>query len=133
MANSQKSSILRAFNTHFFEFLDDVLSIFPDNQDIAGAKVSIEIIRKANPTAIAKAWCSFVYLPYKDIILSGDIRFFFEKDYQTDLVYMDNAGDILKIIDKLREPIRNMSPESQGKTMQYIQNLSKLSMAYNNL
>jgi hypothetical protein len=31
---SDKSTVLRAFNKHFFEFLDDVSAVYPENMDI---------------------------------------------------------------------------------------------------
>jgi hypothetical protein len=43
---------------------------------------------------------------------------------------MSNATDIMKAIDKIREPIRNMGDENKTHTMKYIQNLSKLSQVY---
>ena len=127
---SDKSSLIRAFNAHFFDFLDDILSIFPDNVSILTAKKSAEFIKKANPTAIIKAWYSFIYLKYKDVIDTGDISFFFDKDYSTDLESLSNSNEILKIVDTLREPVRNMSPASKDHTAKYIQNLSKISNAY---
>ena len=53
---ADKSTLSRAFNTHLLEFLDDIIRIYPDNQDIAKAKTSIETIKKANPAIIIKAW-----------------------------------------------------------------------------
>ena len=65
-------------------------------------------------------------LAYKDQIDAGDINFFVTKDYSSDLVKTDNADKIMDSIDRLRNPVKLMSPENQAKTMKYIQNLSKL-------
>jgi hypothetical protein len=130
---TDKSSILRAFNTHLFDFMDDLISIFPNNNDLVLAKSSFDTIKKANPTAIIKAWLKFVYHPYKDVIDNGDISFFFDKDYSDDLSAVSNANKILNIIDTLRTPIKEMGDTSKEHTIKYIQNLSKLSMMYNDM
>jgi hypothetical protein len=130
---ADKSTILRAFNTHFFEFLDDIIRIIPDNRDISVAKTSFETIKRANPTIILKVWHQFVYSPYKDVIEEGNISFFFEKDYGSDLANLNNAGEIMKTIDKIRQPIKEMSDENKAHSTKYIQNLSKLSMTYMSL
>lgn len=127
---TDKSSILKAFNTHFFEFVDDVINIFPDNKNIRDTKTALEIFRKANPTSILKAWNNFVYLPYSQEIEQGNIEFFFNKDYKNDLTYMANANDIMNVIDTLRDPVKNMGDTNKAHTMKYIQNLSKLSTMY---
>jgi hypothetical protein len=130
---NDKSTVLKAFNNHFFEFIQDIIDIFPENEDLKITKTGLEFFRKANPTCIVKAWEYFVHEKYKDVIDKGDITFFFEKDYNNDLTYMSNAGEIMKAIDKIREPVRNMSNESKAHTMKYIQNLCKLSGVYKTL
>ena len=130
---SDKSTLLRAFNTLFFDFLNDIITIFPENTDIAVAKTTFETIKKANPTVILKAWHMFVYTPYKEVIQSGDINFFFEKDYGKDLEYMANANDIMKTIDKIRNPIKEMDAVNKAHSMQYIQKLCKITVLYNQL
>ena len=127
---TDRSTILKTFNAHFFEFLDDILRIFPENTDIATAKRSFETIKKANPTAILKVWSSFVYAPYKQVIDSGNIEFFFEKDYRSDLNNLANSSEIMKMIDIMREPVQQMSDVNKAHSMKYIQNLSKLSVLY---
>lgn len=127
---TDKTTLLRAFNTHFLEFLEDISAIFPQNEDISSAKTSFEFIKRVNPSAVIKAWYKYVYEPYNEIINAGDIRFFFDKDYKDDVSILDNANEIMRIIDMLREPIRTMSEGNQEKTMKYIQNLSKLSFLY---
>jgi hypothetical protein len=128
---TDKTTLLRSFNTHLFEFLDDVIRIFPDNLDIQIAKTSFQTIKRANPTAIVKVWYNFIYAPYRDIIDSGNITFFFEKDYSQDLAVLQNSSEIMKIVDTLRGPVSNMNGTEKDFTMKYLQNLSKLSMLYN--
>ena len=127
---TDKSTIIKAFNNHFFEFIQDVINIFPENEDLKSTKTGLELFKKANPTCIVKAWHYFVYEKYKDVIDKGDITFFFEKDYNNDLTYMANSGEIMKAIDKIREPVRNMGDENKVHTMNYIKNLCKLSEIY---
>jgi hypothetical protein len=130
---SDKSTILRTFNKHFFEFIEDIVRIFPYNMDVKTANSSFELIKMGNPTAIIKAWHIFVYMPYSNVIKEGDITFFFEKDYATDLNHLSNSNDIMKIIDTIRDPVKNMNEKEREFTMKYIQNLSKLSDIYNSM
>jgi hypothetical protein len=123
-------SILKAFNNHFTDFLDDVQSIFPDDPDIRKARSGLEMLKKANPRLILMVWREHIAGPYREKIQSGDLSFFLEKDYQEDLTDSNNASRILNAIERLRTPIQNMGEENQRKTMKYVQNLTKLSEMY---
>jgi selenocysteine-specific translation elongation factor len=125
-------NILAAFNDHFVEFISDIQSVFPDNVDVLTAKKSLIMIRKANPKIIIQIWKLNIVDNYKDRIEKGDISFFIEKDYSNDLSTIDSSDKIMDGIDRLRNPIRNMSEENRNKTMKYIQNLTKLSLLYDN-
>ena len=130
-ANSfDKSTILKSFNNLFFSFLDEIIRIIPENQEVPAARNSFDTIRRANPTSIAKAWYLFVYKPYEAVIESGNITFFFDKDYSGDLQTLSNSSRIMEIIDKIRDPIKNMGPENLAHSTKYIQNLCKLSSIY---
>jgi len=107
------------------------MSIFPENDDLKLAKTSFETAKKANPTLILKAWFNYVYTPYKDVIDAGNIDFFFEKDYGSDLSTLSNANEIMKMIDKIRQPIKEMSAENKAHTAKYVKNLSQISALYN--
>jgi hypothetical protein len=130
---SDKTTILRAFNNTLFEFLSAVQEIFPDNNDIKDVKVGLEFFKKANPTCIVKAWHYFVYEPYKDEIAKGDITFFCDKDYQTDLAYMSNSDEIMKAINRIRDPVKSMGEENKTTALKYVSNLCKLSDIYSKL
>lgn len=121
------SGILTAFNEHFIEFLNDVQMVFPDDVDILTAKNALIAIRKANPKMIVKIWRTFIADKYHDQIMAGDISFFINKDYASDIASSQNSDKIMDSINRLREPIRNMGPGNQAKVMKYIQNLTKLS------
>ena len=121
-------NLISVFNDHFAEFVNDIQSVFPDDADILTAKNALLAIRKANPKLLVRIWVKYVCNPYKAQIDAGDINFFLSKDYATDLVRNDNADKIMESIDRLRSPIKQMSPENRAKTMKYIQNLSKLAL-----
>jgi hypothetical protein len=127
---TDKSSILRAFNTLFFDFVDDIIRIFPENEDIKVSREFFTTVKRANPTSLLKAWNTYVYSPYSEVIDSGNIDFFFDKNYQDDLTVLANATEIMKAIDTIREPVRNMSAVNKEHSMQYIQKLSLLSTMY---
>lgn len=122
------TNILSVFNKQLEELLDDIISVFPEDPDILTAKNGLMAIRKANPKLLVRIWIKYVAVPYKQQIESGDVNFFLEKDYSLDLVRSDNAEKIMEAIDRLRKPVKNMSPENQAKTMKYIQNLCKLAV-----
>jgi len=128
---TSKSASLKAFNTHFDEFVNDVINVFPENTDIKSAKNIVIMTRKANVTLIVKVWYSYVYSPYKNKIDSGDLEFFINKDYSEDLDGVSNANDIMSSIDSLRAPIKLMSDVNKEHSLKYVQNLCKLSELYN--
>jgi len=130
---TEKSTVLRVFNSHLLEFLDDIISIIPDNLNLVTSKNSFEMYKKANPSLLCKIWYSNVYMPYADIIEKGDIDFFITKDYSQDLNNMQNSNSILGVIDKLREQIKEMSETNRNHSLEYIRNLCKLSNMYKSL
>jgi hypothetical protein len=130
---NNRTIILKSFNTHFFDFLNDLSNILINNNEINQTKIFFETVKKANPTIIIKSWYSFVYIPYKEIIEKGDCRFFLEKNYENDILNFHNSKQIMEGINRIREPIKNMTIENQQQCMDYIKNLSKLSLIYNNL
>ena len=124
---SNGSTILTAFNDHFMEFLDDIIRVFPNDSDILASKNSVALIRKANPRLVIQIWNSNVVGKYRAVIEEGNIDFFINKDYSDDLVQAENSRKIIEVIDRIRNPVKMMTPEDQAKTMKYIQNLTKLS------
>jgi DNA polymerase/3'-5' exonuclease PolX len=101
--------------------------VFPDDVDVLTAKNSLLTIRKLNPKMIVKIWNTFIVGKYKKEIEAGDLGFFINKDYADDVSSAQNSDKIMESINRLRNPVKQMSIENQTKVMKYIQNLTKLS------
>jgi hypothetical protein len=127
---NDKSLLMNAFNDHFFEFVDDIESVFINDSSIKRVKSALTLIRKMNPSLTIKIWHKYIASNYEKEINDSNITFFIEKDYKKDLIYIDSSDNIMKHIDCLREPIRNMGKENQDKSFKYIQNLCLLSNLY---
>ena len=132
MTTVDKSFIVKTFNDHFFEFFEDVLKILPNNMQIKTALRSFKTVSDLNKSILVKCWHKFVYMKYTDVINTGDITFFFEKDYATDLSHLSNSNNIMEIINTIRQPVKESceNPVNKQHVITYIQNLSKLSIAY---
>jgi hypothetical protein len=126
-----KPTILKTFNNHFEEFVEDVRAVFPDDAEIETAATALGRLRKANPRLIMLTFKECVAGPYRTQIESGDLGFFVNKDYSLDVNGSGQESVILAKVEALRTPVARMSEESQGKVMKYMQNLVKLSDLYN--
>jgi hypothetical protein len=124
--------IIRTFNELFFELLDDVIKILPNSGGLKTARRAFQTLSDLNKAVLIKCWHKFVYLKYKDQIFSGNIEFFFEKDYSEDIVKLSHPDKVLEVIDSIRDPVKEAcsTPVNKTHVTTYIQNLTKLSIAY---
>ena len=128
---STSSILLKAFNKHLFEFIDDIITIFPEKKEISTSKDYLETLKTANPTILIKIWFTYIYEPYQTEIGVGNINFFLEKDYSQDISKVPNSEKILEVIDtSLREPLTQMDDENKTKCIKYVQLLSTISDKY---
>jgi hypothetical protein len=130
-----RPTIIRSFNDYFFEFLDDMLKVLPNNKSVLTAIRSFRMLTDVNKGILIKCWHKFVYLKYKNVIDEGNIEFFFEKDYSEDLTKLSNANTIMEIIDSVRIPAKEIceNPKNKEHITTYIQTLCKLSEILNDM
>ena len=121
------SSLLKAFNNHLLEFIEDVIRIFPENLDIKTGKTFIEGVKRVNPKKIITYWRDNILNLYEEEITNGDITFFINKDYKNDI---GTERQTLKVLEDIRTLVRNTSQENKDKAMKYIQNLTKICKLY---
>jgi hypothetical protein len=119
----------KAFNNHLLEFFDDLILIFPNEKDISIGKKSCQTIINMNITSILKIWYRYSY-QYHEQIENGDISFFMEKDYSSDIENAYTKSEAEDVIKRLRDPIRLLDNANKEKAMKYIQNLTKISKVF---
>ena len=123
-------SVVKPFNTHLMEFVNEISTIFPKDTEIKLGRMALKAIKKINPSLLIRYWYQYIYVPYKEKIEEGDIAFFIEKDYAQDMQIFDDPGYFMKAIDKFRGPIREMDDENKEKALKYVQNLCQMSVMY---
>ena len=117
-------SILKAFNNHLGEFIDDVLIVFPHDIQLKSARLFSKQVIKTKPSSIIGMWKSDINNKYKDEIEKGDYNFFINQDYSGTTENYDGP------IKKIQVKIAIMSEENKVKAMKYVQNLTKLCNLY---
>jgi hypothetical protein len=127
---TDKKLILKTFNDQFEEFMNDISIMFPGDVDIRSSKMSLGLIRKANPKLLIGIWDTYISSKYSKEIDGGNLSFFFDKDYSEDMTNMENAQQVLIAINRLRDPISKMNESNQAKVVKYLQNLKKLCELY---
>ena len=125
--------LLRAFCSQFKEFCADLIRVFPQDVDIRAATGMLIQLCNGNPRLLLTVFRERIAVPYGATIAKGDLGFFVDKDYTTDVAGMKfaNVDYILKKIDMLRRPIMGLDEKSKQLVIEYFQNLCRLSLASN--
>ena len=123
-------SIIKAFTTHFKEFMNDIQLVFPRDPKIRTTKFFFSSLIAVNPKSVIVGWKECVNDVYEEEILQGDVDFFLNKDYAKDLAGAKEETNILQSIELFRHKIKNMGNENKNKSMKYMQNLTKLCKLY---
>ena len=127
---SQKVTLMRAFNKCFYDFMDDIMSVFDDKSVFINAKKKCEMIQSANPAILVRAWHQYLYSKYAEVIDAGNTEFFLEKDYSDDVSQFDYAEQIMTVINTFRQPLKDLSDSNKDMAMKHIQMLSRISQKY---
>ena len=122
-------SLVKVFNNHLLEFIEDVIRIFPKNIDLKTGKTFIEGIKKINPKSLIKIWKTSVVDIYEIYIKANDYKFFLNKDYKSDLPN-DSTNKTILIINDIKKLLQTTSTKNKEKSMKYVQNLSKICILY---
>tara|TARA_Y100001980_G_C14517478_1_gene292793 strand:+ start:710 stop:1102 length:393 start_codon:yes stop_codon:yes gene_type:complete len=125
-----KSTLLKGFNNQLEEFLNDLVLIFPEDNELKTLKISLLGFRKVNPKLIIEGWKCYINDLYYEEIKLGNLQFFINKDYKKDVGDANYKNQILKKIEELKNVINLITDENRSKTIKYVQNLSDICKLY---
>lgn len=129
MESEAQKSLKEVFCNQLLEFMDDILTIFPNNLDLKTGKTFIVGLTKVSKKKLIGIWKTSVVDIYEDAIMKGDKEYFINKDYSEDLGE-GGTDRMMSVIEDVRVLIRNTSEENKDKAIKYLQNLTKICKLY---
>ena len=129
MESENQKTLKELFCTQLLEFMDDILTIFPNNLDLKTGKTFIVGLTKVSKRKLIGIWKTSVVDIYEEAIMRGDKEYFINKDYSEDLGE-GGTDRMMAVIEDVRALIRNTSDDNKDKAIKYLQNLTKICKLY---
>lgn len=117
------TSYLTAFNTVVFNFNDDLIQTFPEENDFKVYRRGLEWLKESNAKKICNLFKVYTF-NYREKIMSKDESFFLSTNYD-DVVDTNDEGIVL-VINKLKKYWGTLSEDNQEKIWEYLNTLIKL-------
>jgi hypothetical protein len=118
------TSYLTAFNTVVFNFNDDLIKTFPEENDFKVYRRGLEWLKQSNAKKICNLFKVYTF-NYREKIQSKDETFFLNTNY--DDVLDTNDEGIVLVINKLKQYWETLTSDNQEKIWEYLNTLLKLS------
>ena len=119
------NTYLTAFNNLVIKFNEDLIDVFPEENDFKVYKRGIMMLNSANAKKICNLYKDYMIL-YRSKILEKDETFFVNNNY-TEIVSNSNSEGVESIILKLKHYWGNLSTSNKEKVWEYLNSLIKLS------
>ena len=129
MESENQKTLKELFCNQLIEFMDDILTIFPNNLDLKTGKTFIVGLTKVSKKKLIGIWKTSIVDIYEEAIMNGDKEYFINKDYSYDLGE-GGTDKMMNVVEDVRVLIRNTSEENKDKAIKYLQNLTKICKLY---
>uniref|UniRef100_A0A6C0F3H7 Uncharacterized protein n=1 Tax=viral metagenome TaxID=1070528 RepID=A0A6C0F3H7_9ZZZZ len=115
-----KKILIEAFFSQFNSFMGELKQMYPDDEDFPVFITTLSLMKSTNPMLVLNYVKSEIIDPYGAKIAVRDESFFLNQDYTA-------RGDVdLNVVDKLKQYIAGMSPETKETVWKYIEIITKL-------
>jgi len=115
---------LGRFNRTFKEFVDDLITVFPNDTQFRMVKLTIGAMLMASPNMLYEGYRDRVALPYGEKILAHDEGFFMDANFNEQTTDIEDAG---KVIDRIKQMYRTMNETNRAVVWKYMRVLTLLS------
>lgn len=123
-------SLVKLFNSQFTDFLQDMISVFPEDKDIKTAKFMHSNMCSLTPSVPIKLWYSNIYVNYYDDLEKDGFNSLYTKNFEDVVNTYDDANTILEMIHLIKTRATTLSDSNKDKVLQYMINLCKISKMY---
>jgi hypothetical protein len=115
-----KKVLIDAFFNQFNSFLGELKQMYPDDADFPVFITTLSMMKVANPMLVVNFVKTEIVDPFGAKILARDESFFMTQDYTV-------REDVdLNIVEKIKQYIQGMSPETKETVWKYIEIITKL-------
>jgi len=118
------TSYLSAFNNLILKFNDDLIVVFPEENDFKVYRRGIEFLISSNAKKACNLFKIYTF-NYRQKIIDRDVSFFLKDASYSDVVNTKDEGIVL-IINKLKNYWGDLSVENQKKIWDYMNTLITL-------
>lgn len=125
-----KEQIVRIFDTKLSEFVNDLISIYPEDKDLYAFKNSIRLLNLVKDTQCIMLFKEYVYDTYCDKILEKNEDFFLKHTFEKEKTTNQNFEFTNQLIEKIKGYWKTMSDENKETVWKYFTLLLKLSEKY---
>jgi hypothetical protein len=115
-----KKIIVDAFFNQFTTFMGELKQMYPEDPDFPAFVTTLSLMKSTNPMLVINLVKTEIIDLYGEKIKVRDESFFMNESYS------DRNDVDLNIVDKLKQYIRGMSPETKETVWKYIEIINKL-------
>lgn len=127
----RREECVNIFNTKLREFISDLISVYPLDEDLKKFKTSINVLLLISDNKIMKLYNDYVYTKYKTQIINKDEEFFMKHDYKDEVNNTEESYEFTeKLIDKIKSYWSTMSEDNKKIVWTYFTLLTKLCEKY---
>tara|TARA_X000000950_G_C13329180_1_gene423860 strand:- start:106 stop:468 length:363 start_codon:yes stop_codon:yes gene_type:complete len=116
------ATILSAFNNQIEEFTNELIKVFPEDNDFKTFKTSFLLLKKTNPRKIVDLFKRYV-IPFSQKLLDKDEKYFLEENYHE----MSSVNNGFLITNKLKKYWTELSDQTKEHIWDYFKILIVLS------
>jgi hypothetical protein len=115
-----KKVLIDAFFNQFNSFLGELKQMYPEDADFPVFMTTLSMMKAANPMLVVNFVKTEIVDPFGAKIQARDESFFMTQDYTV-------REDVdLNIVEKIKQYIQGMSPDTKETVWKYIEIITKL-------